>query len=55
MQLDVRTPPDMKVKDSRRTLVYSYPELAAISYVVYFLFAFWAQNVNGILLVYGEI
>jgi len=54
MQLGVRTPPEMKV-DSRRTLVYSYPELAAISHIMYLLFAFWAQNVKGILLVSCEV
>jgi len=54
MQLGVRTPPEMKV-DSRRTLVCSYPELAAISYIMYLLFAFWAQNVKGILLVSCEV
>ena len=54
MRLDVRTPPEMKV-DSTRTLVYSYPELAAVSYIMYVLFAFWAQNLKEILLVSCEI
>jgi hypothetical protein len=54
MQLEVRTPPEIKV-DSRRALVYSYPELLAISYIMYLRFVCWAPDLKTILLVSCEI